>query len=382
MEYWDIYDENKQLTGRRMKRNDWCLKDGEYHLSVLGVVRRKDGKFLITRRKLDKAWAPGWWEVPGGGVQAGESSLEAVIREIREETGVDVHGCRGGFAFDYHRENPGEGDNYFVDVYLFEKDFEEKDLILQEEETIGGMAASHQLIRALAKEGIFLHYDSICRVFEMEPEVAAEDQDTAGDKVRRLIDQFAFCLKIDEEKFITRRTYLSDGKRLENDSEHAWHMALMAWVLQEHANEKIDILHTILMILGHDLVEIYAGDTYAYDEEGKKSQRERELAAADKLYAILPPDQGTVLRNLWEEFEEGRTPEARFARTMDNIQPMMLNVAAGGRAWTETSIRLSQVLGRNSHTHEGSETIWKYAKENLLGPALERGYLLKDTDLQ
>lgn len=388
MEYWDIYDRNKQLTGRRMKRNDWTMKDGDYHLSVLGVVRRSDGKFLITRRKLDKQWAPGWWEVPGGGVQAGESSLEAVIREIREETGLDVRGCKGGFAFDYHRDNPGEGDNYFVDVYLFEKDFEEKDLILQETETIGGMAASHQLIKALAQEGVFLHYDSIRKVFEMNvqetgcavcPDVSdAADTESA---VERLRSQFAFCLKIDEEKFITRRTYLSDGQRLENDSEHAWHMAFMAFILQEYANEKIDILHTVMMILGHDLVEIYAGDTYAYDEEGKKSQQERELAAADKLYAILPEDQGRVLRSLWEEFEEAKTPEARFARTMDNIQPMMLNVAAGGLAWTQTGIKLSQVLDRNAHTAQGSSVIWEYAKENLLKYALERGYLVDDVPL-
>ena len=110
MEMWDIYDNNKQRTGRTMKRNDWCLKEGEYHLTVLGVVMRPDGKFLITRRVLTKAWAPGWWEVSGGAALAGEESKDAVIREVKEETGLDVSDCKGGYLFTYQRENPGEGD--------------------------------------------------------------------------------------------------------------------------------------------------------------------------------------------------------------------------------------------------------------------------------
>ena len=135
MEYWDIYDENKQPTGRTMKRNDWCLKDGEYHLTVLGVVARPDGTFLITKRVMTKAWAPGWWEVSGGAAQAGEDSYEAVLREVKEETGLDARNAEGGYLFTYKRENPGEGDNYFVDVYRFVMDIDEKDLTLQTEET-------------------------------------------------------------------------------------------------------------------------------------------------------------------------------------------------------------------------------------------------------
>ena len=137
MEYWDIYDAEKKPTGRTMKRNDWCLKDGEYHLTVLGIIARPDGKFLITKRVMTKAWAPGWWEVSGGAAMAGETSEEAVKREIREETGLDVTGWDGGYLFTYHRENPGEGDNYFVDVYRFCADFSEEDLQLQEAETDG-----------------------------------------------------------------------------------------------------------------------------------------------------------------------------------------------------------------------------------------------------
>ncbi len=166
MELWDIYDAEKKKTGRTMKRNDWHLKDGEYHLTVLGVIHRPDGRFLITRRVMTKAWAPGWWEVSGGAVQAGEGSAEAVAREIREETGLDVSDCEGGYQFTYHRENPGEGDNYFVDVYRFEMDFDEGDLKLQEEETMGYRLASAEEIRELADQGIFLHYSSIRQVFE------------------------------------------------------------------------------------------------------------------------------------------------------------------------------------------------------------------------
>lgn len=168
MEMWDIYDSNKQRTGRTMKRNDWCLKEGEYHLTVLGVIARPDGKFLITQRVMSKAWAPGWWEVSGGAVMAGEDSETAVLREVREETGLDVSQAEGGYLFSYHRENPGEGDNYFVDVYRFVMDFDETDVKLQTEEAEGFMLADLEQIKAFAEQGIFLHYDSIKQAFDME----------------------------------------------------------------------------------------------------------------------------------------------------------------------------------------------------------------------
>lgn len=165
MELWDIYDKNKVRTGRTMERNHFNLADDEYHLTVLGVIMRLDGRFLITKRVKTKAWAPGWWEVSGGAAQAGEESEEAVLREVKEETGLDVSNAEGGFLFTYHRENPGEGDNYFVDVYRYVMDVNESDIHLQEEETDGFRFATAEEIKELADKGIFLHYDSIKQAF-------------------------------------------------------------------------------------------------------------------------------------------------------------------------------------------------------------------------
>lgn len=197
----------------------------------------------------------------------------------------------------------------------------------------------------------------------------------------RLEQQMAFCLEIDKEKFIGRQTYLTGAVRRENDAEHAWHMAIMTILLSEYANEEIDVLRTVTMLLIHDLVEIDAGDTDAYDEEGKKTQKVRELAAADRIFQILPPDQGKKFREIWEEFEAQNTPESRFARTMDNLQPMMLNNATDGKSWAERGIRLSQILGRNRNTDKGSEALWKYAKENFLQTNLDKGRIVEDVPL-
>lgn len=165
MELWDIYDENKQPTGRTMVRDDWNMKDDEFHLTVQAAIMRPDGRFLITRRKLTKSWGAGWWEVSGGGVLAGETSREAVIREVREETGLDVTSAKGDLAFTYRRDNHEEKNNYFVDVYRFELDFDESDVTVQEEEVEEFRLATLEEIRALGEQGIFNHYSSIRRVF-------------------------------------------------------------------------------------------------------------------------------------------------------------------------------------------------------------------------
>lgn len=194
----------------------------------------------------------------------------------------------------------------------------------------------------------------------------------------RLSQQFDFIREIDKEKFIGRQTYLTDGIRKENDAEHAWHAALMVLLLSEYANEPIDVLKTITMLLLHDVVEIDAGDTYAYDTAGQATAREREERAADRIYGLLPDDQREKLRALWEEFEARETPEARFARTMDNLQPLVLNDATDGKSWVEHGVHLSQVLRRNERTHEGSETLWNYAREQLIHPNVDKGRLIDD----
>lgn len=194
----------------------------------------------------------------------------------------------------------------------------------------------------------------------------------------RINKQFEFLLEADKEKFIQRDTLKSDGETFENDAEHAWHMAIMCLLLGEYANEDIDLLKTISMILIHDIVEIDAGDTYAYDDEGKKSQRERELKAADRLFGLLPDDQGKKFRALWEEFEEGKTAEARFAHTMDNVQPAMLNNSTDGKRWAKNKVKLSQILERNKNTADGSKTLWEYSFNNFISPNVEKGRIEKD----
>lgn len=196
-------------------------------------------------------------------------------------------------------------------------------------------------------------------------------------KKERMEKQFAFLRELDREKQIGRQTYLADGSRLENDAEHAWHMAVMALFLSEYANEEIDLLRTVTMILLHDVVEIDAGDTYAYDEEAKKTQKERELRAADRIFGMLPADQAEKFRVLWDEFEEWETPEAKFAHAMDNVQPLMLNAASGGKSWEEHRVRLEQVLARNRRSEEGSEELWAYAREHFIQPSVEAGKLCR-----
>ncbi|MEE1227588.1 MAG: HD domain-containing protein [Lachnospiraceae bacterium] len=198
--------------------------------------------------------------------------------------------------------------------------------------------------------------------------------------LERLKQQFSFITEIDKEKEITRQTYLSDGQRKENDAEHAWHLALMTILLNEYANDTIDVLRTVTMVLLHDIVEIDAGDTYAYDEEGKKTQRARETKAADRIFGLLPKDQGEKMRGLWEEFEAWETAEAKFAHVMDNLQPVVLTSAADGKSWKEHGVHQSQIMKRNERTHEGSETLWNYVYENMMKPFMDRGVIRPDNE--
>ena len=180
---------------------------------------------------------------------------------------------------------------------------------------------------------------------------------------QRMEQQFAFALEVDKLKNIFRQTRLSGHGRRENDAEHSWHIALMAYLFREYANEEVDILRVMLMCLVHDIVEIDAGDTYAYDAQGLETQAAREATARERLYSILPEDQGAELAALFDEFEACETPEARFARALDNIQPMMLNHSNGGGDWREHGIAAEQVYRRQSRTRLGSEKLFAVADE-------------------
>lgn len=176
----------------------------------------------------------------------------------------------------------------------------------------------------------------------------------------RLKQQLEFSLEIDKEKNVFRQTHLSGNGRNENDAEHAWHMAVMAYLLKEYSNEEIDITKVMLMCLIHDIVEIDAGDTYAYDENGLKTQKARENAAKERIFSILPFDQKEELTAIFDEFEENVTPEAKFAHAMDNLQPLLLNDSNNGSDWKAHEVSATQVYQRQSKTKEGSATLFAY----------------------
>lgn len=191
----------------------------------------------------------------------------------------------------------------------------------------------------------------------------------------RFEQQIAFLLELDKLKNIYRQTLVLHEDRQENDAEHSFHLAIMAAILAEHANEKVDVLHVMKMVLVHDVVEIDAGDTYCYDAKGNEDKLERELKAADRLFALLPEEQEREFRGLWEEFEAKATPEAKFANALDRIQPMLLNYKKGGVSWMKHGISQDQVRNRNIPTvSAGSDMIGKFAEE-IIRAAKEEGYL-------
>ena len=190
----------------------------------------------------------------------------------------------------------------------------------------------------------------------------------------RLQKQIDFIVKIDEEKNILRQTHLSHHGRRENDAEHAWHMAIMAYLLQEYANQEVDIGRVMILCLIHDIVEIEAGDTYAYDEEAKKTQAERERKAAEHLFAMLPEDQCRMMHELFDEFEHGDTPEARFARAMDNFQPLLLNDANQGESWMEHDVARSSIDALQKKTADGSKQLYEVL-ESILDRHMELGHI-------
>ena len=190
----------------------------------------------------------------------------------------------------------------------------------------------------------------------------------------RLQKQMEFCRLIDAEKKIGRQTYLADASRKENDAEHAWHMAIMAYLLKEYANEPVDIAKVMLMCLIHDIVEIDAGDTFAYDEAAKITESAREEAAKERLFSLLPADQAEEFAHLFEEFTACATPEAKFANAMDNIQPLLLNDSNDGYDWKENSVPYEKVLKRHNKTKMGSSTLYSMV-EDMLSKNVAKGNL-------
>ena len=190
----------------------------------------------------------------------------------------------------------------------------------------------------------------------------------------RLRKQLEFALEIDKEKNILRQTHLSGHGRRENDAEHAWHMAIMAYLLREYANEEVDIAKVMLMCLIHDIVEIDAGDTYAYDEENLKTQKAREDAAKKRIFSILPQDQKEELTALFDEFEAYETAESKYAHSLDNLQPLMLNDSNDGGDWVEHGVRAEQIYGRGRQrkTKIGSEKFFEVT-DQIIKKHIERG---------
>lgn len=191
----------------------------------------------------------------------------------------------------------------------------------------------------------------------------------------RISQQIKFIFEIDKLKNVTRQSRISDNSREENDAEHSWHLAIIALLFQEYANEKnLDIFKVIKMLLIHDIVEIYAGDVHVYDIEGNKTKSEREGKAAEEIFSLLPPDQAEEYKNLWFEFDARKTAESKYANTIDRLQPIMLNFLTEGHTWKKFGIKSHQVYEKNGHIQEGSEEIWALV-QNLLAECINKKYL-------
>lgn len=183
-----------------------------------------------------------------------------------------------------------------------------------------------------------------------------------------------FIIELDKMKSILRQTSLIDGSRKENDAEHSWHISVMAMILHEYSNLPIDLCKVIKMLLVHDLVEIYAGDTFCFDKEGNASKEARELEAADKLFIMLDENKGKELRNLWEEFEEGKSNEAIFAAAMDRMQPIFSNYYNNGGTWKKHNIKKEDVYKRMAPIKEASDELWEFVT-NMVEDAVDKGYI-------
>lgn len=373
-EMFEIMEPDGSFTGK-LKPRKQVHRDGDLHgASHIWVYRLVDGKVevLLQKRSDDKDSFPGCYDVSSAGhLDPGENFLEGALRELKEELGIAA--VKGDLQYIYTKEIDltdifyGEEfhNHELIAIYMLELAPQDREIHFQESEISDVMWMEADTLLRMAKADFFIHCLDLA-----ELEVIAEELH----KRMRLKMQLNFLLEMDKEKEIIRQTYKTSMKK-ENDAEHAWHLALMVMLLSEYANSPIDAYRTMCMVLIHDVVEIDAGDTYAYDSVAAETQKEREAAAADRIFHLLPNDQADWMRKLWDEFEAWETPEACFAHTLDNLQPLMLNHATGGISWREHQVRREQPMKRNARTADGSEILWKYVHQ-VIREHVEKGDIL------
>ncbi|MDY2628613.1 MAG: HD domain-containing protein [Lachnospiraceae bacterium] len=358
-EMFEIIEPDGSFTGR-LKPRSQVHRDGDLHgASHIWVYRLVDGKaeLLLQKRSDTKDSFPGCFDTSSAGhLDPGEDFKAAAIRELNEELGIQA--SEKELQYMYRKEIDltdvfyGESfhNHELISVYMMELVPADRAIHFQESEISGVMWMEVDTLCRMVKEDLFMH----C--------IDAEELNLIAEELHRrlrLNQQMKFLLEADREKEIIRQTYKTSMQK-ENDAEHAWHLALMVMLLSEHANAPVDSYRTMCMVLIHDLVEIDAGDTYAYDSAGAATQKDRENAAADRIFNLLPADQADWIRKLWDEFEAWETPEACFAHTLDNLQPLMLNDATDGKSWKEHHVKKEQPMKRNARSMEGSERLWNY----------------------
>ena len=327
-------------------------------LGVRAVVTNGAGEILLVRHKDD-----GVFYLVGGGVKKGETLAEAIIRETREECGIELSelGCASVYT------NFQEYKNDHIIVFTAKSDGE----VRPGRELINaGFYPMNSLPEPLSK-GMKRRIDEY-NAGEFSCGKWSRERCTVDERLKK---QLEFLIEIDKMKSVLRQTILIDKSRQETDAEHSWHFAVMALTLCEHsANPDIDINRVIKMALLHDLVEIYAGDTFAYDTDGYEDKEQREVQAADRLFALLPPDQAADFRSLWEEFDAMETPDALYASAIDRLQPFVSNYMTNGHTWAKHGVKKESVYKRMLPVKEAIPELWDFV-EAVIADACEKGYI-------
>lgn len=372
-EMFEIMDSDGSRTGR-LKPRSQVHRDGDLHGAAhIWVYRLIDGKaeLLLQKRSDDKDSFPGCYDTSSAGhLDPGEDFPAGALRELKEELGISAKPEELQYMYtkeidltDVFHGEPFHN-HELISIYMLELIPGDLEIHFQESEISGVMWMEADTLCRMTEEQSFRH----C----LDKEELVKITDELHRRLR-LNRQMEFLLEADKEKGIIRQTYKTSLQK-ENDAEHAWHLAVMVMLLSEHANSSIDSYRTMCMVLIHDMVEIDAGDTYAYDSAGAATQKERENAAADRIFNLLPADQAVWMRGLWDEFEAWETPEACFAHTLDNLQPLMLNDATDGKSWREHHVKKEQPMKRNARSKDGSKRLWNYI-HRIIRERAEKGDL-------